>query len=83
MLQENKSSLFLQNIIVPTSDTIRLQYFTSLLIHDDHPVMLVGPSGCGKASIFREVFNKYENEIQLQSTYFNFYTTTIVLKIRC
>lgn len=63
-----------------TADTVRLQYFLKLLIDDNHPVMLVGPSGCGKATVFREVFNSYEDDMQIQSTFFNFYTSSEIFQ---
>lgn len=49
----------LQNILVPTVDTTRLDYFLKMLIDRNHPCLLVGTSGCGKGAIFREILSHY------------------------
>ncbi|XP_061387676.1 dynein beta chain, ciliary, partial [Musca vetustissima] len=48
-----------QNIMIPTFETVRLMHFLELLINRNLPCMLVGNSGCGKNTIFRELFSKY------------------------
>ncbi|XP_037943923.1 dynein beta chain, ciliary-like [Teleopsis dalmanni] len=49
----------LQNMLIPTAETVRLNYFLKLLIDRKQACMLVGNSGSGKGVILREVFNKY------------------------
>ncbi|KAF8787223.1 Dynein beta chain like protein [Argiope bruennichi] len=72
----------LQNYLVPTKETHRIQYMMDLLISKGHPIMLVGPSGCGKTSVIRSTLDALDQE----STYlvvnvpFNFYTSSATVQ---
>lgn len=64
--QDNELDTFdadtpLQNILIPTVETTRLNYMLKMLIDRNIACMLVGNAGCGKGAIFRELFNKYTN----------------------
>lgn len=45
--------------MIPNFETARLMHFLEMLINRNLPCMLVGNSGCGKNTIFRELFTKY------------------------
>ncbi|GIY35616.1 dynein beta chain, ciliary [Caerostris darwini] len=72
----------LQNTLVPTKETHRIQYMMDLLISKGHPIMLVGSSGCGKTSVIRSTLDALDQE----STYlivnvpFNFYTSSATVQ---
>ncbi|KAL9898323.1 dynein beta chain, ciliary [Glossina fuscipes fuscipes] len=82
----------LQNILIQTAETNRLMYFLKTLMERNLPCMLVGTSGCGKSSIFRELFKKYTSyqdaitiknssaSTVIQEIHFNFYTTSEILQ---
>uniref|UniRef100_A0A1A9VM43 AAA+ ATPase domain-containing protein n=1 Tax=Glossina austeni TaxID=7395 RepID=A0A1A9VM43_GLOAU len=82
----------LQNILIRTAETTRLTYFLETLMERNLPCMLVGTSGCGKSSIFRELFKKYTSyqdaitiknssaSTVIQEIHFNFYTTSEILQ---
>ncbi|XP_055373642.1 dynein beta chain, ciliary isoform X2 [Condylostylus longicornis] len=70
----------LQNVLVPTIETCRLTYFVKKLLKKHHPVMLVGGSGCGKYSIYREIFNSYDGRIDIRTANFNYYTNSDIFQ---
>ncbi|KAM3184981.1 hypothetical protein ACTXT7_007293 [Hymenolepis weldensis] len=71
----------LQNCLVPTTETIRVQYFLEQLIQAGHPVMLVGVAGTGKSNILHDMFARLNSEIFLvKNISFNFYTTSLMLQ---
>lgn len=49
-------------MLVPTSDTVRLSYLAELLLNANHPVMFTGETGVGKSVIMRALLSKLSQE---------------------
>jgi len=47
------------DLYVPSSDTIRYQHTTQLLMQRAHPTLLVGPTGHGKTALARHLLNYF------------------------
>uniref|UniRef100_A0A1I8M0L3 Dynein heavy chain n=1 Tax=Musca domestica TaxID=7370 RepID=A0A1I8M0L3_MUSDO len=78
-----------QSIMIPTFETARLMHFLEMLINRNLPCMLVGNSGCGKNTIFRELFTKYAQASDsqpkplattVQAIHFNYYTSSEIFQ---
>ncbi|KAL5110547.1 Dynein beta chain ciliary [Taenia crassiceps] len=71
----------LQNCLVPTVETARVQYFLDKLIQSGKPVMLVGGAGTGKSNILQDMFAHLNSEVFIvKNISFNFYTTSLMLQ---
>ncbi|XP_078053365.1 dynein heavy chain 2, axonemal kl-2 [Augochlora pura] len=47
-------------IVVPTVDTVRYEYIIESLLRNEFPVLLLGPVGTGKTSLFQSVLDSLE-----------------------
>ncbi|KAK4326143.1 hypothetical protein Pmani_003308 [Petrolisthes manimaculis] len=70
----------LQSLMVHTSETVRLKFFIDLLMTKNHPVMLVGSSGCGKSALLNEKLSSLPEEYAVCNVPFNYYTTSELLQ---
>ncbi|KAJ8682461.1 hypothetical protein QAD02_018253 [Eretmocerus hayati] len=70
----------LQAVLVYTSESIRIRYFLDLLMAQKHPVMLVGPAGCGKTVLVAEKLLQLSENYAIANVPFNFYTTSEMLQ---
>lgn len=65
----------LQNVLVPTVETVRIRYFLDVLADNGKPVLLVGNAGCGKTVLVQDKLNSYGDDKIIVNLPFNFYTT--------
>ncbi|KAF2900340.1 hypothetical protein ILUMI_05842 [Ignelater luminosus] len=70
----------LQSTLVNTAETVRVRYFTDILIADRHPVMLVGNAGSGKTVIVQDKLASLSDNYAVTNVPFNFYTTSEMLQ---
>ncbi|XP_058791425.1 dynein beta chain, ciliary [Phymastichus coffea] len=70
----------LQAVLVYTAESIRIRYFLDLLMAEKHPVMLVGPAGCGKTVLVAEKLLQLSENYVITNVPFNFYTTSEMLQ---
>ena len=70
----------LQAVLVYTSESIRIRYFLDLFMEQKHPVMLVGPAGCGKTVLVAEKLLQLSENYAVTNVPFNFYTTSEMLQ---
>uniref|UniRef100_A0A8D0L4V2 Dynein axonemal heavy chain 11 n=1 Tax=Sphenodon punctatus TaxID=8508 RepID=A0A8D0L4V2_SPHPU len=70
----------LQAVLVHTSETIRLRYFTDLLLQKGKPVMLVGNAGVGKTVFVEERLGNISEDYVVSKVPFNYYTTSAALQ---
>ncbi|XP_014206492.1 dynein beta chain, ciliary [Copidosoma floridanum] len=69
-----------QAVLVYTAESIRIRYFLDLLMAEKHPVMLVGPAGCGKTILMTEKLLQLSENYAVANVPFNFYTTSEMLQ---
>nr|XP_055065627.1 dynein axonemal heavy chain 11 isoform X2 [Misgurnus anguillicaudatus] len=69
-----------QAVLVPTVETVRLQYFLGMLLETSQPLMLVGGAGTGKSSVVRNFLERLPETCMTANVPLNFYTTASVLK---
>uniref|UniRef100_A0A8C4YFM3 Dynein axonemal heavy chain 11 n=1 Tax=Gopherus evgoodei TaxID=1825980 RepID=A0A8C4YFM3_9SAUR len=70
----------LQAVLVHTSETTRLRYFTDLLLERGKPVMLVGNAGVGKTVFVGDRLAAFPDDYMVSNVPFNYYTTSSVLQ---
>uniref|UniRef100_A0A8C3IDJ0 Dynein axonemal heavy chain 11 n=1 Tax=Chrysemys picta bellii TaxID=8478 RepID=A0A8C3IDJ0_CHRPI len=70
----------LQAVLVHTSETTRLRYFTDLLQERGKPVMLVGNAGVGKTVFVGDRLAAFSDYYTVSNVPFNYYTTSSVLQ---
>ncbi|KAM5302539.1 dynein axonemal heavy chain 11 isoform 2-T2 [Glossophaga mutica] len=70
----------LQRVLVHTSETTRLRYFTQLLLEKGQPLMLVGHAGVGKTVFVRDTLASLSEEYVVACVPFNYYTTSAALQ---
>ncbi|XP_023241581.1 dynein beta chain, ciliary-like isoform X1 [Centruroides sculpturatus] len=70
----------LQNALVHTIETTRIRFFLDLLMHRQHPVMLVGNTGSGKTVLINEKLEDLSDDYMVIKIPFNFYTTSEMLQ---
>ncbi|XP_039379207.1 dynein heavy chain 11, axonemal isoform X1 [Mauremys reevesii] len=70
----------LQAVLVHTSETTRLRYFTDLLLERGKPVMLVGNAGVGKTVFVGDRLAAFSDDYMVSNVPFNYYTTSSVLQ---
>lgn len=75
--------LWLQAVLVPTVETVRLQYFMDMLLESSQPLMLVGGAGTGKSAVVRNFLERLPESFMTTNVPLNFYTTASVLKSEC
>ena len=56
------------NMIIPTLDTVRYQHIMGLLVNNDKPFILIGPSGTGKTVYIKDLLNKKLDSEKFAST---------------
>ena len=68
------------NIIIPTLNTVRYQHIMSILVNNDKPFMLIGPSGTGKTVYINDLLNRKLDSEKFASTgvYFTKISTPLV-----
>lgn len=68
-------------MVVHTSETVRLRYFTDLLMACQRPVMLVGNAGCGKTVLINDKLSSLSKDETLVTMLpLNYYTTSLMLQ---
>uniref|UniRef100_A0A8D2LWB0 Dynein axonemal heavy chain 11 n=1 Tax=Varanus komodoensis TaxID=61221 RepID=A0A8D2LWB0_VARKO len=70
----------LQAVLVHTSETMCLRYFTELLLEKSKPVMLVGNAGVGKTVFVGECLASLSKDFLVSKVPFNYYTTSAALQ---
>uniref|UniRef100_A0A8C8VJF2 Dynein axonemal heavy chain 11 n=1 Tax=Pelusios castaneus TaxID=367368 RepID=A0A8C8VJF2_9SAUR len=70
----------LQAVLVHTSQTTRLRYFTDLLLEKGKPVMLVGNAGVGKTVFVGDRLAALSDDYMVSNVPFNYYITSSVLQ---
>nr|XP_020145462.1 dynein heavy chain 11, axonemal [Microcebus murinus] len=70
----------LQTVLVHTSETTRLRYFTELLLEKGRPVMLVGNAGVGKTVFVGDTLASLSEDYIVSRVPFNYYTTSASLQ---
>ncbi|XP_035866411.1 dynein heavy chain 11, axonemal isoform X1 [Phyllostomus discolor] len=70
----------LQRVLVHTSETTRLRYFTQLLLEKGQPLMLVGHAGVGKTVFVRDTLASLSEDYIVSCVPFNYYTTSAALQ---
>nr|XP_056713421.1 dynein axonemal heavy chain 11 [Euleptes europaea] len=70
----------LQAVLVHTSETTCLRYFTDLLLEKSKPVMLVGNAGVGKTVFIGERLAGLSEDFLVSKIPFNYYTTSGALQ---
>lgn len=56
------------NMIIPTLDTVRYQHIMGLLVKNDKPFILIGPSGTGKTVYIKDLLNRKLDKEKFSST---------------
>ncbi|XP_075803650.1 dynein axonemal heavy chain 11 [Microtus pennsylvanicus] len=70
----------LKTVLVHTSETTRLRYFTELLLEKGKPLMLVGNAGVGKTVFLSETLASLSEDYMVSRVPFNYYTTSAALQ---
>uniref|UniRef100_A0A670JQ67 Dynein axonemal heavy chain 11 n=1 Tax=Podarcis muralis TaxID=64176 RepID=A0A670JQ67_PODMU len=70
----------LQAVLVHTSETTCLRYFTDLLLEKGKPVMLVGNAGVGKTVFIEQCLAGLSEDFLVSKVPFNYYTTSAALQ---
>ncbi|XP_020637559.3 dynein axonemal heavy chain 11 isoform X1 [Pogona vitticeps] len=70
----------LQSVLVHTSETTCLKYFTDLLLEKGKPVMLVGNAGVGKTVFIGQCLAGLPDNFLVSKVPFNYYTTSAALQ---
>lgn len=70
-------------MLVPTVETVSLQYFMDMLLETSQPLMLVGGAGTGKSAVVRNFLERLPESFGTANVPLNFYTTASVLKSEC
>ncbi|KAH0513439.1 Dynein heavy chain 11, axonemal [Microtus ochrogaster] len=73
-------SSLVQTVLVHTSETTRLRYFTELLLEKGKPLMLVGNAGVGKTVFLSETLASLSEDYTVSRVPFNYYTTSAALQ---
>ncbi|KAI7806173.1 dynein axonemal heavy chain 11 [Triplophysa rosa] len=69
-----------QAVLVPTVETVKLQYFMDMLLESSQPLMLVGGAGTGKSAVVRNFLERLPESFMTANVPLNFYTTASLLK---
>ncbi|XP_030057583.1 dynein axonemal heavy chain 11 [Microcaecilia unicolor] len=77
---EMNSDTSLNDILVYTSETTCLRYFTDFLLAKGKPVMLVGNAGVGKTVFVGDRLSALSENYMVAKVPFNYYTTSAVLQ---
>ncbi|NWT20166.1 DYH9 protein, partial [Vireo altiloquus] len=71
----------LQGCLVPTAETVRVQFLVARLLQRRRPVLLVGTAGTGKSVLLGDTLCSLDTDRYLvKRVPFNFYTTSAVLQ---
>lgn len=70
----------LQSTLVSTAETTKLRYFMDILVHNRHPIMLIGLAGSGKSVIVADKMKSLPDKYMVTNVSFNFYTTSQMLQ---
>uniref|UniRef100_A0A8B9HT19 Dynein, axonemal, heavy chain 11 n=1 Tax=Astyanax mexicanus TaxID=7994 RepID=A0A8B9HT19_ASTMX len=77
---EADALLQVSGVLVPTVETVRLQYFLRLLLDRGQPVMLVGGTGTGKSSLIRNLLDTLPDDFLSISAPLHYYTSSSSLQ---
>ncbi|XP_009290539.2 dynein axonemal heavy chain 11 isoform X1 [Danio rerio] len=69
-----------QAVLVPTVETVRLQYLMSMLLKASQPVMLVGGAGTGKTAVVKNLLETLLENFITAKVPLHFYTTALMLQ---
>ncbi|EPQ11489.1 Dynein heavy chain 11, axonemal [Myotis brandtii] len=69
-----------QRVLVHTSETTRLRYFTELLLEKGQPLMLVGYAGVGKTVFVGDTLASLSEDYVVSRVPFNYHTTSAALQ---
>ncbi|XP_043088817.1 dynein axonemal heavy chain 11-like, partial [Puntigrus tetrazona] len=69
-----------QSVLVPTAETVRLQYFTRVLLETSQPLMLIGGAGSGKSALVRNLLETLPENFMTAKVPLHFYITASVLQ---
>ncbi|XP_069504355.1 dynein axonemal heavy chain 11 [Ambystoma mexicanum] len=69
-----------QDILVNTSETVCLRYFTHLLLEKGKPLLLVGNAGVGKTLLVADILSALSEDYMISKVPFNYYTSSAVLQ---
>ncbi|XP_051576917.1 dynein axonemal heavy chain 11 [Myxocyprinus asiaticus] len=69
-----------QAVLVPTVETIRLQYFMGMLLETSQPLMLVGGAGTGKSALVKNLLETLPESFITTKVPLHFYTTSSMLQ---
>lgn len=72
-----------QAVLVPTLETVRLQYLMSMLLEASQPVMLVGGAGTGKTAVVKNLLETLPENLITAKVPLHFYTTAFMLRSEC
>ncbi|NWT53909.1 DYH9 protein, partial [Erythrocercus mccallii] len=71
----------LQACLVPTAETVRLQFLMARLLQHQRPVLLVGTAGTGKSVLLGDTLCSLDTDVFLvRKVPFNYYTTSAMLQ---
>ena len=71
----------MSSVTVPTPETASIDYWTTMLVDQQQPVMLVGYAGCGKTQFINGFLrSRDQSTFTFQTMNFNFYTNTNLLQ---
>eukprot|EP01135_Chromosphaera_perkinsii_P002940 Nk52_evm51s230 gene=Nk52_evmTU51s230 len=70
----------LQDVLVATSETIRIRFVSDILAEQGIPIMLIGNAGCGKTVLIKNKLAEYGDDKMVVNVSFNNYTTAAMLQ---
>ena len=83
MSSEMESSGQSHSVVIPTADTVRLNYLMNTLVRNGRPVMFVGPAGTGKTVLvgdFLASISASDDAFKSVAINMNFYTDAAALQ---
>ena len=70
----------LQDVLVHTSETMRVRFVSDILADQGRPIMLIGNAGCGKTVLIKNKLGEFGDEKMVVNISFNNYTTAAMLQ---
>ncbi|XP_016337659.1 dynein heavy chain 11, axonemal [Sinocyclocheilus anshuiensis] len=69
-----------QSMLVPTVETVRLQYFMRMLLETSQPLMLIGGAGTGKSALVRNLLETLPENLITAKVPLHFHITASMLQ---